>query len=326
MSRRALEIAAFLEQSDWAEADQFPIEADFSPRRYARLDRADGKRAILMDADPDQHTDSFVDIALLLKSMDISAPEIYAAHDENGLVIMEYLGNRNCGNALDAGGDAKALYRRAVDLLIHLHQTFDKEKARSIDLPIFSAALFASQVETYLDYYFPYVKGREATREEGEEFRAAWRQVLKSVDQWPQTLMLRDFMPDNLMDLKDREGWRSLGVLDFQDGGLGPAAYDLASLCEVVRRDGGDQYLHEMIEYYYNQMKPTQSLAEFKNICILLSLQRHMRILGVIVRLAQKTGRQEKLAFIPRIQSYVQDLVDHPALLPLKVWLQQTQS
>ena len=118
-----------------------------------------------------------------------------------------------------------------------------------------AARLFASQVELFLDAYFVLVKKREATIGEAEGFRAAWKEALKGIEALPQTLMLRDFMPDNLMQL-DRPGWHGIGLLDFQDGGIGPVAYDLASLCEVVRAMAAIQLLDDMIDYYHAQAAP----------------------------------------------------------------------
>ena len=175
-----------------------------------------------------------------------------------GLVLMESFGGQNFGNMLDAGADALPLYRRAVDVLVHLHKSFDKTRARELDLPIFGGALLAAQVELFLDYYIPYAKERDATRDEGEGFRDAWRQALKGIETLPESLMLRDFMPDNLMDLQGRKEWKSVGVLDFQDAGLGPIAYDLASLCEEVRREGGGALFERR-----GRLLPSESGARF---------------------------------------------------------------
>ncbi len=205
--------------------------------------------------------------------------------------------------------DAATFYRRGVDVLVHLHKNFDKGAAKDADLPVFGGALFAAQVELFVDGYFPYAKTREASPEEAESFRAAWKTALKGIEVVPQTLMLRDYMPDNLMDLSDREGFRSTGVLDFQDAGHGPIAYDIASLCEVVRRDNGDKYLDEMIGYYHSNARPAISVDGLKTACRILSAQRHMRILGVVVQHVQKTGLQEKLNWLSRIKAYLERIL-----------------
>lgn len=321
MSQRAVEIAGFLTQNGWDKARPTAMEADFSLRRYARLERDDGKHAILMDADPEQKTFAFVAITKLLRRNDITTPEIFAADPMRGLVLMEDFGDRNFGRMIDGGTGAAPLYRRAVDVLVHLHRTFDKSAAEGIDLPVFGGALFATQAELFLDAYIPYTKGREATLEESEGFHAAWKQALKGIETMPQSLLLRDYMPDNLMDLAGREGVPSVGVLDFQDAGHGPIAYDIASLCEAVRRDGGDMLLDEMISYYHRNAKPSLSIEDLRTACRVLAAQRHMRILGIIVQLAQKTGRKDKLAWLPRIQKYLKLLLEDEKLKPVQAWM-----
>jgi len=322
---RGLEIAQFLARFGWDRAEIFPIEADFSSRRYARLMKDDNARAFFMDADADQHTPEFVLIDQCLRGMGLSAPEIIAADPENGLVLMEDFGGRNFGALIDAGHEAMPFYRRAVDVLVHIHKNFNNVTARDLDIPLFGGALFASQAELFIDAYIPHLKGRETTRDEGENYRAAWKTTLKGIEALPQSLLLRDFMPDNLMDLPNRAGVAGVGLLDFQDAGLGPIAYDLASLCEVVRRDGGDRKFDDMIDYYYTQAKPPLGIDELKTACRILAVQRHMRILGIIAKLAQKTGRREKLAYIPRIRTNLAHLLKYEALNPVRLWAEQAK-
>jgi N-acetylmuramate 1-kinase len=325
MKDRPLEIAGFLEQAGWADAFETPLQADFSARQFARLVRGKDdvpRKAVLMDENGD--STQFVDIARFLKTMDVSAPEIYAEQAENGLVLMEDFGDRNIGRMIDSGADAMPLYRRAIDLLAHIHKSFDREAARNLDLPLFGAALFASQVELFIDYWIPHEKKREATREESEGFREAWKQTLKTSDRLPQSFMLRDFMPDNLMELSGRDGWKSVGVLDFQDGGIGPLPYDIASLCEMVRRDtGGLAVMDELIDYYIEKAQPSLSKVELHSACRVLAAQRHTRILGIIARIATKTGRTEKMAFAPRVWDYLDELLQDIALRPIAAWMDE---
>jgi len=320
---RTIEIAGFLTQHGWDDAMETPFDADFSSRRYARLLKEDNSRAVLMDADNGTETEAFVDIDRLLIKLGLSAPEIFAAYAERGLVLMEDFGGKNFGALLDAGLEAPELYKRAVDVLVHLHKNFDKN-AHDVDLPIYGGALFASQVEMFIDWYFPHAMERDPTPAEAESFRGAWKEALKGIDSLPSSLLLRDFMPDNLMDLPKREGLQSVGLLDFQDAGLGPVAYDLASLCEMVRRNGGDTLLPEMIAYYHAQAKPALSVDELENACAILGAQRHMRILGIIAKLSLRDGRDEKLAYAPRIWSYMSRLLQNQSLRPVQDWLQQT--
>ena len=51
------------------------------------------------------------------------------------------------------------------------------------------------------------------------------------------TWVLRDFHSPNLIWLPERHGIAQVGLLDFQDAVMGPAAYDLASLLQDARVD-----------------------------------------------------------------------------------------
>ena len=315
---RPLEITAFLDRHGWAEAQNEALSGDFSTRRYARLTKETGETAFLMDADENQKTPHFVAIARALRALGVKAPDIYAEESANGLVLMEDLGTRNVGMLLDQNEAPLPYFLRAAEVLAHLHKNFKPSQTSSIGLPVFDSNLFTSQAELFLDAYFLVVMARDASDEEREEFRAAWKAVLRPLDQMPKSLLLRDYMPDNLMDLPDG----SLGVLDFQDAGIGPTAYDLASLCEEVRRDGGFALLPAVIEHYRKISETPLSQAELIRTASILSAQRHTRILGIIARLSHTTGSCDKFALLPRIRRHLEKLIQEPYLVPVKVWIE----
>jgi N-acetylmuramate 1-kinase len=318
MSSRPLEIATFLNQHHWDCAQMQVFGGDFSTRRYARLMKESGPTAFLMDADLDQKTPQFLAVAEILRTLNIGVPEIYAADAEHGLVLMEDFGSRNVGALLDEGVSPLPFFLRATELLERLHRGFNPAGAGHLDFPVFNIDLFTTQAELFLDAYFPVVTKREASDEERQDFRAAWQTVLRFVETTPKSLLLRDFMPDNLMDLPNG----NLGVLDFQDAGIGPIAYDLASLCEEVRRDGGFSMLPDVIAHYTKNAQSGLSQSDLLRACTIMSAQRHMRILGIIVRLSLRTGRCDKFAFLPRIRHHLERLLKEPALLPVREWVE----
>jgi aminoglycoside/choline kinase family phosphotransferase len=293
------------------------LDADFSSRRYARLTRGDGNTALLMDAAADQKTPQFVGVAKILRQYGIDAPEIYAAQPENGLVLMQDMGSRNVGALIDAGEAPNGYFLRAAGILAKLHRGFDRAAVLDLGLPLFNADLLIAQAELFLDAWIPFDKKREAGDEERQDFRAAWRAVLRPIETMPKSLMLRDFMPDNLMDLPDG----GLGVLDFQDAGIGCVAYDLASLCEEVRRDGGFSLLPDVVAHYREQAQSPLSQSDLLRACTILSAQRHTRIPGILAQLAMKTGRRDKLDFLPRIQRHLRNIINEPYLLPVREWM-----
>lgn len=316
----------FLRSEGWGEAEVVPLKADFSSRRYTRLKRPGHSpaTAVLMQANADQKTPQFIMLAEILRQWDLSAPEIYAMGalqegDRPLLVLMEDFGDMTFGRKLEEGAEAGALYGRATGALLHLHRQFDLAQLHGASLPVYDAELFTSQAELFLDAYFPQARKRAASAEERETFRAAWMQALAPLEGMPQTLMLRDYMLDNLMDLPDRPAWRSVGLLDFQDAGVGPVLYDLASLCETVRRDQGAAMFDQVIAHYHSH-NPLMSLPEMRSGCRVLSAQRHARVLGIVARLAQDPARQDKLSYIPRLWNALHIALRDKALRPVKTW------
>jgi aminoglycoside/choline kinase family phosphotransferase len=318
---RPLEIAAFLDQNRWGEASVESFAADFSTRRYARLTQEDGQTAILMDADEDQKTPQFVVLAKALRKLGINVPEIYAAFAGRGLVLLQDFGVRNVGALLDAGENPKNFLLRAAEILAHLHQNFASANFPALDLPLMDTDYFVLQAELFLDEYIPCAKGREATDGERHDFRTAWRAVLRPIESMPQSLTLRDFIPDNLMALADG----TLGVIDFQDAGVGPIAYDLASLCDEVRRDGAFALLPDVVAHYREQTASPISQNELMRACTILSAQRHTRTLGNVARTAVKRGQRERLAYLPRIEQHLRHILNETYLLPVREWMDRLE-
>ena len=93
------------------------------------------------------------------------------------------------------------------------------------------------EAELLLDWYLPQlgVKPADAKRD-GLSARSGatrWRRSSRRRATW----VLRDFHSPNLLWLPEREGVARIGLLDFQDAVMGPAAYDLASLLQDARVD-----------------------------------------------------------------------------------------
>lgn len=315
MSFHPSDTAAFLARHGWSDAAAVALPADFSTRRYARLTKTSGATAILMEADEDQKTPQFIAVAEILRDTGVHAPEIFAAEAEKGLVLMQDFGARNVGAILDAGEPSRPYYLRAAEVLARLHRGLKMTEAEKAALPAYDTPLFIMQAELFLDAYVPFAEKRVSSENERRDFRAAWQAAFKPVESLPKSLLLRDFMPDNLMDL-DSGG---LGVLDFQDAGIGAIAYDLSSLCEEVRRNGGYALLPDVLAYYREMTESKISQKDMMQCCAVLSAQRHMRVLGIVARLAEK-GRTEKLAFIPRIKHHLLHVLKEPALKPVRSW------
>ena len=135
--------------------------------------------------------------------------------------------------------------------------------------------------------------------------------------------MLRDFHSPNLLWLPERQGVARVGLLDFQDAVMGPAAYDLASLLQDARVDVPELIEIALLGRYVKTRREVDDSfdpAGFIAAYATLAAQRASKILGIFSRLDRRDGKPQYLRHIPRVWGYLQRSLAHPALAPLKEW------
>ena len=281
MSERDERIAAFLAANRWDRAERRPLSGDASFRRYERLVNGT-RRTVLMDAPP-PHEDvrSFVRVARHLRDLGLSAPEIQAEDPDAGLLLLEDLGDDTYTRMLAGGGDERALYALAVDVLVHLHRP---PEAIPEGLAPYDDAQLLKEACWLTDWYMPAVLDRPTPQAVRRGYIEAWLSVFPVVHAQPRTLVLRDYHVDNLMWLPARQGVAACGLLDFQDAVAGPAAYDLMSLLEDARRDIDPELAAAMRERY-GAAFPGLDAPAFDTAYAILGAQRHAKVIGVFTRL-----------------------------------------
>ena len=296
------DVAAFLARAGWASARRAPLAGDASSRRYERLVEG-ARRAVLMDAPPPEDAGAFVRIAELLRSLGLSTPAVLAADAEAGLLLLEDFGDSVFGRLLDEGAAAAPLYDLAVDVLVALHQRF----ARPEGLRRYDLALFLEQLALYPEMF----GGDRAA------FLDAWRRPLEAALSGPSSLLLRDYHAGNLMLLPDRQGVARCGLLDFQDAGLGPCAYDLASLVEDARRDLPEELRARCIARYRAALELDEAVL------VVLAAMRHARVLAVFERLA-RAGKPGYLVHVPRVRRLLDAHLARAELGPVRRWFERS--
>jgi len=305
----------FLALHGWGEAEILPLAGDASFRRYFRILAGD-RRAVLMDAPP-PHEDvrPFVAVSGWLEQIGLVAPRILAADVDQGLLLLDDLGDARMREALDAEPEAeRELYETAVDVLVHLHRQAPME-----GLPKHGLEEWLAEVQLFPDWYAPAV-GLIDFDQQGWE--AAWREVLEPVagDGLGPVTVLRDYHAENVMLVDGRGGIGRFGLLDFQDALAGHPAYDLVSVLEDARRDVPPELEREMIDRYLDQ---TGTDERFEHAYWALAAQRNTRILGVFCRLWKRDGKDRYKAFQPRMWGLLERDLTHPGLAPIRRWFDE---
>jgi tRNA threonylcarbamoyl adenosine modification protein YjeE len=334
----------FLDTHGFKQAQRHHMQGDASTRSYERLIR-DGTSYVLMNAPkrPDgppvrdgkpysaiahlaEDVTPFIAMARALCERDFSAPQIVAADRDNGLLILEDLGNE----FVAAGNPPVPIeirYEAATDLLAALHNqilppVLRVEPGVEYRLPRYGIDAMLIEVELLLDWYLPKL-GAPASTQARSSFLKLWDDLLQPIARTPQTWVLRDFHSPNLLWIPNREGIARIGLIDFQDAVMGSPAYDVASLLQDARVD-----IPEMMEisllsrYTRTRLKadPAFDAPAFVQFFATLAAQRASKILGIFARLEQRDGKPQYLRHIPRVWNYLKRSLAHPALAGLSAW------
>jgi len=172
------------------------------------------------------------------------------------------------------------------------------------------------------EWYLPdrAVQLAESTR---ADFIAQWRELLGKTATLPKTWVLRDFHSPNLIWLPERSGIAKVGVIDFQDAVLGPAAYDLVSLLQDARVDVPEQLELALLTRYIKARHASDNSfdpASFAESYAIMSAQRNTRLLGTFARLNRRDGKPQYLRHQPRIWTYLTRSLAHPVLSGIRSW------
>jgi aminoglycoside/choline kinase family phosphotransferase len=302
--------AEFIAAAGWGAAQRGFLAGDASARSYDRL-RLGGRSVVFMDAPPDKGEDihPFVTMAGHLRSLGLSAPEIFASDQANGFLLLEDLGDDLFARHLECNPSAETgLYSAAIDVLACLQSAPPPP-----DLPAHSHAFMAGAAGLAIEWYDFALRD---TRADPSDIVQATAEALVAHCSAVPVLVLRDYHAENLLWLPGRGGLARVGLLDFQMGSLGQGEYDLISLLQDARRDVSPGLVGPMQERF--AAATGRSLDQTRTACAVLGAQRALRILGAFARLSLRFGKPGYVRLVPRVWAQLQSNLDHPALAGLR--------
>ncbi|NOJ39586.1 tRNA (adenosine(37)-N6)-threonylcarbamoyltransferase complex ATPase subunit type 1 TsaE [Bradyrhizobium australiense] len=341
---RLSSLRKFLTEAGFLDATRERMPGDASTRSYARLIGDDGT-SILMNSPrrPDgpaiydgksysaavhlaEDVKPFVAIDNGLRAHGFSAPAIRHADLDSGFLITEDFGSAGIVEG-DPPRPIAERYEAATDMLAELHRKPLPETAPltphgAYQIPVYDIDGWLVEISLMLEWYLP-DRGAEVRQERRDEFVAMWRTLLEKPAAAPRTWVMRDFHSPNIIWLGDRTGILRVGIIDFQDAVLGPAAYDLVSLLQDARIDVPEQLELSLLTRYIKARRVADSQfdpASFAELYAIMSAQRNTRLLGTFARLNRRDGKPQYLCHQPRIWTYLNRSLAHPALAAFREW------
>ncbi|WP_374664018.1 aminoglycoside phosphotransferase family protein [Acinetobacter sp.] len=283
-------------------SDQFEthfLAGDASFRRYARI-KLNNKTFMLMDAPPEKEDCvPFVTIDEFFDANGVRVPHIVAKDLDQGFLLLEDFGDVLLSTLLtDETVDSH--YAQSFAQLIQL---------QSIDgvnhFPEYSYEKLLSEMALLTDWLLPSLK-IEPTADESALIKRTFAILANAALAQPQVIVHRDFHSRNLMVLAEE---KEQGVIDFQDAVIGADTYDLISITRDAYVQWNPERVYSWFQTFYDLLpaaaKEGRDFEQFKKDADFMAIQRHIKILGIFVRLFERDGKSGYLKDLPRVMWYL---------------------
>ncbi len=286
-------IKNFLKSTVYEDYDIKVASADASFRKYYRISKGD-KTYIVMDSSLERDTlKPFVKVTKKLLKAGVDAPKIYLEDLESGFLVIEDFGSVDLLNTLEQN-NFKEFYKLAIDEILKM------QKASTSDLPLYDKAFLKKEMsfmqEWFLDRYIKDTSYDQKMLDESLETIA--QEVLNQ----PQGYFVhRDFHSRNIMVKNDN----TLGVIDYQDAMSGSVTYDLVSLLRDLYIRFDTKEIQKLALYFRDKAMLDVGDVEFIKWFDIMSLQRHIKVLGIFARLYLRDGKDGYLKDLPLTLEYV---------------------
>ncbi|MGK7248767.1 aminoglycoside phosphotransferase family protein [Acinetobacter oleivorans] len=282
--------------------DQFKIAflaGDASFRRYARI-QLQNKTYMLMDAPPEKEDCvPFVTIDEFFAGHGVRVPQIVAKDLAQGFLLLEDFGDVLLSTLLNDETVDK-YYEQSFKQLIQL-QSIDGTNQFSA----YSYEKLMSEMQLLTDWMLPSL-AIQPTAEQKKTIDDAFDFLARAAVAQPQVIVHRDFHSRNLMKIENE---LELGVIDFQDAVIGADTYDLISITRDAYVQWNAEHVYQWFRTFYDLLpesaKQNRSFEQFKRDADLMAIQRHIKILGIFVRLFERDGKSGYLKDLPRVMWYL---------------------
>jgi aminoglycoside/choline kinase family phosphotransferase len=275
------------------------LAGDASFRRYARI-KLNNKTFMLMDAPPEKEDcGPFVTIDEFFDKNGVRVPHIIAKDLELGFLLLEDFGDVLLSTLLNEQ-TVDAYYAQSFKQLIQLQAIDGKNH-----FPNYSYEKLISEMELLTDWMLPSLH-IQPTAEESALIKRSFAILANAALAQPQVIVHRDFHSRNLMKI---EGETDLGVIDFQDAVIGADTYDLISITRDAYVQWNAERVYTWFKTFYDMLpesaKQDRDFAQFKKDADMMAIQRHIKILGIFVRLFERDGKSGYLKDLPRVMWYL---------------------
>ena len=286
------------------------LPGDASARRYHRIQLVAGgtddttkiARYIVMDsADEQDAMQQFINVAKLM-SQAINVPTLIAQDVTKGFLVLQDFGAVEFAHLLVGATPAQVndYYQSAMQTLVALQQIPVETAKSQHQLPDYDTAMLTREMDLFSDWFIPHI-GVTLDTSLWENLKSA---LIEEILLQPQVIVHRDYHSRNLM--QDQADNTRLGVIDFQDAVIGAHSYDLVSLLRDAYVEWSEAQVTQWIHDFWQLQKQAglataDSAEQLESQVNIMGVQRHLKVLGIFIRLYERDGKSRYLADIPKV-------------------------
>ncbi|WP_227500319.1 aminoglycoside phosphotransferase family protein [Psychrobacter arcticus] len=286
------------------------LPGDASARRYHRIqlvaDNTDEAtktaRYIVMDsADEQAAMQQFITVANLM-SHAINVPTLIAQDVAKGFLVLQDFGAVEFAHLLVGATPEQVnnYYQTAMQALVALQQIPVETAKSQHQLPDYDAAMLNREMDLFSEWFIPHI-GVTLDVTLWENLKSA---LIDEILLQPQVIVHRDYHSRNLM--QDQADNTRLGVIDFQDAVIGAHSYDLVSLLRDAYVEWSETQVTKWIDDFWQLqtkagLATADSVEQFESQVNIIGVQRHLKVLGIFIRLCERDGKSRYLADIPKV-------------------------
>jgi hypothetical protein len=265
----------------------------------------------------------FVDVQRYLEAIGVRVPRIHASLEDEGLMVLEDLGDEMLETRLAAGADPRPLYQAAVDQLARMRAAAEARPGGCVAFGrAFDRALYRWELDHFREWLLEAWKGARLGPGEREVVERSFDAIAEALDAEPKGFTHRDYQSRNLMILPGGEQ----AVIDFQDALLAPRQYDLVALLRDSYVELEAPLVDALISRYLAGLGeaggPRLEPGRFREVFDLLTVQRKLKDAGRFVFIDRVKGNPGFLPSIPASLRYVRAaLARRPDLADLRAVL-----
>jgi len=335
MAERQRQLEQWLEKTAIVSGFQLtPASGDASFRRYFRVN-SNGASYIAMDAPPQQEDcRPFVAISQAMAGSGLNVPRVLDKDLNQGFLLLTDLGDKQYLDVLNEN-TVQSLYTDAMQALLLLQKTRPPVGL----LSDYSAEKLSTEMGLFRDWFIDAYLGLTLSVKQQDMLDGMFELLVEQALVQPQVWVHRDYHSRNLMwidvaNVTHLDGdplFLNPGILDFQDGVVGPVSYDLVSLlrdCYISWprsqvRSWVEQYRCDLIDA--GVVAESISADEFQRWFDWMGVQRHLKAIGIFSRLKIRDDKPGYMADIPRTLLYILQVSrDYKELASLADWLQDS--